>query len=219
VKVHQVRVSAPTTLRWLRAGLTLVGILLTLADTAGSGARALVQPARETGRASLWRRLYDEMPAAWKSRSVVVVREVPDREMDRLVREGDDPPSRDPNREDEVQGFFEYAGPRQETPTIVLRESLGDSEAAFVFTHEYGHFIWEEKLTRREQDEYYRVWNRQRRGRRLISAYAADSVVEGFAEAFAHFLRRPSLLHRRDIDSEEFLQDWLDERTSRSRAR
>ena len=54
-------------------------------------------------------------------------------------------------------------------------------------------------------------------GHRLITAYAADSVVEGFAEAFAHYLRRPWLLRRRDIDSEEFLEEWLDSRKRSTR--
>jgi hypothetical protein len=176
---------------------------------AGSPSPALVRPVRETGRAALWRKLYDQLPDAWKSREVVVVREVSNREMDRLVREHGDAPSRDSEDEEEVQGFFEYAGPRENIPTITLRESLNDRDAAFVFTHEYGHFVWEEKLTRREQDDYFRLWSRQRRADRLVSPYADDSVAEGFAEAFAHYLRKPGQLHRRDALSEEFLEDWL----------
>jgi hypothetical protein len=162
--------------------------------------------------------LYEELPSPWKSRAVVVVREVTDREMVRLVEEHGDTSSRDSEDDDSVQGFFEYAGPREDTPTIVLRESLSDAEASFVFTHEYGHFVWEEKLTRRDQDDYFRIWNRQRRARRLVSGYSEDSVVEGFAEALAHYLRRPSQLHRRDMDSEEFLRDWLDSRKREAEA-
>jgi len=174
-------------------------------------ARGLVRPARETGRAALWRKLYDAFPQPWKSRDVVVVREVSDREMDRLVREHGDDNSRDSADDDEVQGYFEFTGPREETPLIVLRDSLTEPEATFVFSHEYGHYVWEELLTKRDQDEYFRIWNSRRRDKRLVSTYAGDSVVEGFAEAFAHYLRRSAQLHRKDPDSEQFLRDWLDD--------
>jgi hypothetical protein len=195
---------------WLTAIAATTAISLFLFQ---SPAQALVRPARETTHAALWRKLYDQLPDAWKSKEVVVVREVSDREMDRLVREHGDGPSRDSEDADEVQGFFEFTGPRENVPTIVLRESLADTEAAFVFTHEYGHFVWEEKLSNREQDDYFRIWNRQRRARRLVSPYAEDSVAEGFAEAFAHYVRRPAQLHRKDAVSEEFLQEWLDSRS------
>jgi hypothetical protein len=202
-------VPKPSTRRARHPGRLLALAVTLYAVVAGPPVPSLVRPSRETSHAALWRKLYDQFPEAWKSREVVVVREVSDREMDRLVREHGDGPSRDSEDEDEVQGFFEYTGPREDLPTITLRESLSDAEAGFVFTHEYGHFVWEEKLTQREQDDYFRIWNRQRRAKRLVSPYADDSVAEGFAEAFAYYLRKPGQLHRRDGLSEEFLEDWL----------
>lgn len=204
-----------------RITLSCAALLIGALASAHVPAIALIRSAHETERAPLWRKLYDQLPQPWKSRAVVVVREVSDREMDRLVREHGDGPSRDSQGdsqdEDEVQGFFEYAGPRENVPTIVLRDSLSVDEASFVFTHEYGHFVWEEKLSEREHDDYFRIWNRRRRDRHLVSDYARDSVIEGFAEAFAHHLRRPARLHQRDADSEQFLEDWLDEHKPDSR--
>ena len=189
----------------LFAALTLFGLL------SCSRAPALVRPARETTHAAIWRKLYDQLPEAWKSREVVVVREVSDREMDRLVREHGDGPSRDSEDEDEVQGFFEYTGPRENIPTITLRELLSDSEAAFVFTHEYGHFVWEAKLTKRELGRLLPYSESPAaRGSGSCRPNADDFVVEGFAEAFAHYLRQPGQLHRKDGLSGEFLEDWLD---------
>jgi hypothetical protein len=188
----------------------VIGLVSVLSLCLASSSDALVRPSRETERAATWRKLYDQFPEAWKSRAVVVVREVSDREMNRLVREREEGESRDSD-DNEVQGFFEYSGPREDVPTIVLRESLQLEDASFVFTHEYGHFIWEEKLSEQERDDYFQIWNRQRRNRRLVSQYANDSVAEGFAEVFAHYLRKPARLHKRDSLSEQFLEDWMED--------
>jgi hypothetical protein len=63
-----------------------------------------------------------------------------------------------------------------------------------------------------------RIWEQQRRNRSLVSEYAEDSVEEGFAEAFAHLLRKPERLHRRDPLSEAFLNDLLPPQELSSRA-
>ncbi len=93
--------------------------------------------------------------------------------------------------------------------TISLRETLHGDQAAFVFAHEYGHYVWEDLLTESQRANYGRLWRIQKRARHLVTAYARDSVEEGFAEAFAHYLRKPSLLRKRDARSSAFLADLL----------
>lgn len=190
--------------------LLAVALALTVPGLIGhSVARASIRPTRETPRSALWRKLYDRLPAAWKSRNEVLVREVSDREMDRLVEEHGDAPASSPEGDDEVQGFFEWSEPR-DTPTITLRASMSTEEASFVFTHEYAHYVWEELLDRRTRRAYEDVWRDRRNRHKLVSEYAEESVDEGFAEAVAHFVRRREKLHRKDPESEDFLLDLLD---------
>lgn len=178
--------------------------------------RTTVRAERETGRSAVWNRLYEALPSVWKTRQTVIVREVSDREMDDLTRDdsrsgfSNSPDRSESEDEGEIEGFYEYS-PRRGAPVITLRSSLSSGEAEFVFTHEYGHFVWENILSDDQCDAYFRLWSRQRHNRSLVSDYARDSVEEGFAEAFAHLLRRPERLHKRDARSETFLQDVAEE--------
>lgn len=197
----------------VRASRTVVSAMslaaLTLALAAHTApTSAAIRPARETARAPLWRKLYDQMPVPWKTDEQVVVREVTDKDMDRLVTERGDSPSHD--GDDQVDGFFEFDDDHGVPPTIYLRQSLPLEDARFVFTHEYGHYVWEEKLTKDDRTDYVRIWNEQKKNKSLVSGYARASVEEGFAEAYAHLLRNPEKLHNRDPKSEAFLNDLLD---------
>jgi hypothetical protein len=153
-----------------------------------------------SSRASLFRGLYDKLPACWKTDREVIVREVSDREMRRLIAE-----DKRSNREDEgdmvVQGFYDNDGDEESPIIITLRSSLTAEDARMVFTHEYGHFVWDEMLTKGDRSSYSDLWEKQRRRGRLITRYAKDSREEGFAEAFAYFLREPERLRRRDVES------------------
>src|SRR5207247_4573739 len=137
------RTLARRTLRAAASGIFLLALTIVLAIPTGRTS-ASIRPARETARAAIWRKLYEQMPTPWKTSETVVIREVSDREMDRLVTDRGDSPSHD--GDDEVDGFFEFDDDRGIPPTIYLRLSLPVEDARFVFTHEYGHYVWEQKL-------------------------------------------------------------------------
>jgi len=100
-----------------------------------------------------------------------------------------------------VDGLFQNA-----TPTISLRNSDGLSAT---FTHEYGHYIWMNVLTGAQRDEYAKTYKAQRDAHRLVSAYAAVSVEEGFAEAFSFYNLQKLKLAARDNSSCCFLDECL----------
>jgi hypothetical protein len=158
-------------------------------------------------RASYWKTLFSKFPKSWKSGRTLVVREVSDREMDRLVAQTENGDDQDKNDDSIVEGFYDRGKRDSDPDSITLRLSLRSEEAGFVFTHEYGHMIWDEILTRSDRREYDRIWSSQRRHRSLVTEYAADSVEEGFAEAIAAYIRTPEKLKRRDMDSWQFVDD------------
>src|SRR5205807_9417310 len=96
---------------------------------------------------------------------------------------------------------------RNDIPTITLRRTMPEDEAAFVFTHEFGHFVWYKILTRQQRTDYMSLWRSLKRSGELVTRYAGDSDEEGFAEAFAHFLRKPSRLRSLDPRSYRFLSN------------
>ncbi|HLK57613.1 MAG TPA: hypothetical protein VKU00_13695 [Chthonomonadaceae bacterium] len=166
----------------------------------------------ETPHAATWRKIYEQLPDAWKSSRIVVVREVSDAEMERLVAQTEGGSN---NRSDDgsvVDGVFQPGEKEEDPDTITLRESLRGSEVDMVFTHEYGHFVWDIRMTRAQRDQYRRIWKVQKHQGSLVTRYAGDSPEEGFAEAFAYFLRKSSVLKRRDADSWNFLNGLLPEK-------
>jgi hypothetical protein len=181
----------------------LVGILALNLCAARSDDRLIANGPR----ASFWRTIYDKFPKAWKSGRPLVVREVSDREMDRLVAQTENGDDQDQNDDSVVQGFYDRGKRDSDPDSITMRASLKSEEAGFVFTHEYGHMIWDEVLTRNDRREYGRIWTEQHRRHRLVTEYAADSVEEGFAEAIAAWMRTPEKLKRRDMDSWQFVDD------------
>jgi hypothetical protein len=153
-----------------------------------------------SSRAPLFRTLYDKLPDCWKTDREVIVREVSDREMRRLIAE-DKRMSREEEDDMVVQGFYDNDGDGKSPIVITLRSSLSADEARMVFTHEYGHYVWDDLLTKGDRNSYGELWQKQRRRGRLITRYAGDSREEGFAEAFAYFLRDPDRLRRKDVES------------------
>jgi hypothetical protein len=157
---------------------------------------------------TIWSSVLDRIPAGWKRAKQVEIRWVSDREMDRLVA--------DQEEEDDqrgaggrIQGFYDRAPDSRSPSSITIRESLGSEEATFVLTHEYAHMVWDESLTRRDRTDYRRIWEDQRRRRRLVSRYAGDSPEEGFAEAVASYLLQNDKLKRRDALSYDFVADLV----------
>ena len=167
--------------------------------------------ASESPHAAMWRKVYQQVPETWKSQRVVVVQEVSDSEMERLVARTDGESSSKSADNSVVDGCFQPGEREEEPDTITLRETLKGQEAELVFTHEYGHFVWDARLSRSQRDQYRRLWREQKRQGHLVTGYANDSAEEGFAEAFAYFLRKSASLRRRDEASWKFLNSLLPE--------
>jgi hypothetical protein len=166
----------------------------------------------DTTHAAIWRKIYQQLPDAWKSSRIVVVQEVTDSEMEHIVAQSQ---GGNNNSEDDgsvVDGCFQPGEKEGDPDTITLRESLRGSEAELVFTHEYGHFVWDARMTRAQRDQYRRLWRVLKHQGHLVTRYAGDSPEEGFAEAFAYFLRRSLTLRSRDADSWNFLNGLLPEK-------
>lgn len=159
-------------------------------------------------RASLWQRLYRQIPACWRTRRDVEVREVTKAEIERIVARNEGTQGHEDDDASEVDGIYQAIGEHEGDPiTITLRDSLRGDEAELVFLHEYGHFVWEEKLTRKDRIRYEHLWEKQRRAGKLVTEYARDSSPEGFAEAFSFYLHKTEVLRRKDGASFGFLHD------------
>jgi hypothetical protein len=157
---------------------------------------------------ALWRRLYSGLPTSWKAHDLVYVRELSDDDMDRFIEEFEGPNSK---ADSIVDGCYQgsHVG-RDFAGEITLRESLRGENAALVFMHEYGHYIWANLLTDADRSKYRRIWREQKRQMSLVTKYAGESDEEGFAEAFAFYIRRPSALRRSDGKSWTFLSELED---------
>lgn len=189
--------------QWVPRFFAQVGIAATLACLALTPAHSQIRYRAESAHGTLWRRLYSQLPAAWKARELVYVREITDEEMDRFVEKFEGPNSKDNSI---VDGCYQANVASEETAgQITLRQSLRGENAALVFVHEYGHYVWGNVLTSADRARYRRIWRDQKRNRSLITDYAGDSDEEGFAEAFAYYIRKPAMLRRIDSRSAGFL--------------
>lgn len=162
----------------------------------------------EAPHAALWNHAYQTIPFLWRSGRQIVLHEVTLEEMERIVTRMGGKMEETTGDDSIVDGCYEAGGDRESDPAIIsLVDSLRGEEAEFVFTHEYGHFVWDEFLSDAQRGRYARLWRLQRRDGHLVTHYAADSEEEGFAEAFAHFIRKPGLLKLKDARSYQFLQE------------
>jgi hypothetical protein len=99
-------------------------------------------------------------------------------------------------------------------PTITLRGSSANIEHNF--THECGHHVWQDVLTAAQRAAYTKIYTAQRASHHLVSQYAAVSVEEGFAEAFAYYVMQQSTLSKNDPLSMAYLNDILQVKTASS---
>src|SRR5438128_2066302 len=80
---------------WFRSVSQLLRVMIcVLCCFALTRAEAQLRFRIESPHAGLWRRVYSQLPSAWKARRVVYVREVTDREMDRFVEQFEGPNDR-----------------------------------------------------------------------------------------------------------------------------
>jgi hypothetical protein len=187
--------------------VSVIGTLLLYLGGA-SAAQAALRVADSAPHAALWRRLYDRMPDFWRIERAVIVQEVSRAEMERLVERAGGNRGGHAHDHSVVDGCYQPDREDENGPaTITLRETLQGEEAALVFTHEYGHLVWDARLSESQRACYRRLWHAQSRAHHLVTRYAGDSQEEGFAEAFAYFLQNPAALQRRDPRSWQFLHD------------
>ncbi|HZT42367.1 MAG TPA: hypothetical protein VFA07_09255 [Chthonomonadaceae bacterium] len=172
---------------------------------------------------ALWQHIYDRLPALWKTDQTIRVEEVPIAD---LNTDADDTESSEVNGDendnhtsDLADGVYIEDDDSDVPPTIRLADSLSDENSGLVFAHEYGHFIWNDKLTRSQRRDYRHLWWRQMHAGHLVTAYASDSPEEGFAEAFSYFLQKPDQLKRKDMESWRFLTQVQNDDTARDNDR
>lgn len=102
-----------------------------------------------------------------------------------------------------IDGIFEDNPPR-----ITLLVPEKGAPDLFTFAHEYGHYVWYDILSKDDRSRYEGIYKKQKSARHLVTRYAEADTEEGFAEAFSFYAAEPSLLHRRDGASYQFLAQW-----------
>ncbi len=154
------------------------------------------------------------IPAKFQAHGAFEVRPLSDFDMDEYLH-GDDSDDHSQNNsqnnsqddDDEIDGVFVPDPPR-----ITLRVPDPGKIDFDTFAHEYGHYVWFDLLTRGDRKRYKAVYDKQKAAHKLITDYAAESVEEGFAEAFAADINAPLALLHQDPLSYRFLAEWPKER-------
>lgn len=152
---------------------------------------------------------YDQhMPARFRAHSKLAVRELNDKDMDAYLKADQDPSdnsfqtsSEDDNSE--IDGVFEADPDR-----IALRLPTSGGLDMYTFSHEYGHFVWFNMMSRDDRKRYENIYNHQRAAHHLVTRYASTDVEEGFAEAFSFYANEAPLLEHRDPLSYQFFNQW-----------
>ncbi len=158
------------------------------------------------------------IPAKFQARGAFEVRPLPDFDMDEYLHGGDsdnhsgsdsqnNSQNNSQNDEDEIDGVFVNNPPR-----IMLRVPESGKLDFYTFAHEYGHYVWFALLTKGDRKRYEVLYDKQKAAHRLITDYAAESVEEGFAEAFAAETSTPATLLHQDPLSFRFLAAWPKDR-------
>ena len=159
--------------------------------------------------AAVWQQAYDHLPCCWKTDRTVTVLGLSDSDMVAFItRNGGRARLEYGNNRSTVDGCYQKGGDdKGNVGTIRLCDCREEPQSAQVFLHEYGHFVWDEKLVKKQREDFKRLWRRQKTVGRLVTKYAGDNVEEGFAEVMAHFLRQPGVLRECDPASYAFIAD------------
>jgi hypothetical protein len=168
--------------------LVLIWLGLLFAALQAVQARGVLTYRPDSRHAGLWRSLYANLPNRWKTRDAVKVGELGTPDMN-AVLELLYPGS--VARGERLAGL--YRDPARE---ITLAEDMSDEDARETFLHEYGHYVWYHRTTAKERHDYARIWKAHRSA--PVSLYAANSCLDGFAEAFAYFNGAPDELQAVD---------------------
>lgn len=186
--------------------VTLSGAPVTAAPLAQRLLSVSAPTAREVHAVGSWYDLH--IPAKFRTRQALTVSLLPDPDMNiYLGSVGGDATGNSADQPDQddgdIDGVFENV-----PPCITLRLPPDGILNDLTFAHEYGHYVWFDLLSERDRERYRALYDRQRAAHSLVTDYAADSVEEGFAEAFSYFVGRPMTLAHRDPLSYEFLARW-----------
>lgn len=159
-----------------------------------------------------WSRLH--IPVRFQTHDKVEVQPLSDAAMDDYLRSDSESDSNDADHDSspedsasEIDGVF-----TDNPPQIFLRVSDPAQIDYATFAHEYGHYVWFDLLTNDDRKRYKAIYERQKAAHRLITDYAAESLEEGFAEAFSADIVSPAALMHQDPLSYQFLSRWPKER-------
>ncbi|MDR3709371.1 MAG: hypothetical protein P4L33_13810 [Capsulimonadaceae bacterium] len=133
------------------------------------------------------------IPAPLRQGATLFVNILTDRQMNAYIHYGNSAHMSSNDAADAIDGIFED-GP----PTITLRGATDQCALPFTFVHEFGHFFWQNGLTKTDRSRYGEVYSKQKRAHSLITEYAATDVHEGFAEAFSYYILSKTTLRHRD---------------------
>lgn len=143
----------------------------------------------------------NHIPARFHTSDTIAIQILTRSAMLNYIRQGEpDDQSADQSGDDTIDGIYED-GP----PTVTLRSTSDTDDLSFTFAHEYGHYVWQDLLTKAERKRYEQIYNKQRAAHHLVTAYAATELDEGFAEAFSFYAMEPPVLEKRDPLSFRFL--------------
>jgi len=200
-----------------RGFILLCGAGLLLLARPSSAQMTVTGPATPTAHAlAAWSRQH--IPARFQAHDKVEVQALSDAAMDDYLHadsDSDTDSSNDANNNDanhdgnsensaeEIDGVF-----TDNPPQITLRVSDPAQIDYATFAHEYGHYVWFDLLTKEDRKRYKTIYERQKAAHRLITSYAAESLEEGFAEAFSADLVTPAALLHQDPLSYQFLSRW-----------
>jgi len=146
------------------------------------------------------------IPSVFRPQTDVVVRQLSDSQMNAYLTgddQGNNSNDRSSSDDDDIDGVFENDPPR-----ITLRLPNTGSPDMFTFTHEYGHFVWFDLMSKDDHNRYAAIYKKQRAAHHLVTRYANTDLEEGFAEAFSFYINEAPVLQRRDSASYEFLAGW-----------
>ncbi len=189
--------------------ILLVGALLLLLARPSPAQIRVSDPATPAAHTlTAWSRLH--IPARFQAHNKVEVQPLSDAAMDDYLHFDSDSDSSDANNESnsedsasEIDGVF-----TDNPPQIFLRVPDPARIDYATFAHEYGHYVWFDLLTKDDRKRYKAIYERQKAAHRLITDYAAESLEEGFAEAFSADIMTPAALLHQDPLSYQFLSRW-----------
>lgn len=115
-----------------------------------------------------------------------------------------------------IDGYYRSGGNSlQADGEIEVSSDLRGTKLSMVLAHEYGHFVWFERMTTAQRKAYREVWTKDKHRHQLVTTYATESAREGFAEAFSWYIYRNRQLKQGDLGSWQFITHLTSELKSK----